>query len=39
MRRLGMVTVGVVALAAAMGVTVGVMSIPDIKRYFKMRQM
>jgi hypothetical protein len=39
MRRLGMVTVGVVALAAALGVAVGVMSIPDIKRYLKMRQM
>lgn len=39
MRRLGMATAGVLALTAALGVAVGVMSIPDIKRYLKIRQM
>ena len=39
MRGLGMLTVGALALAAAAAATVRVMSIPDIKRYFKIRQM
>lgn len=39
MRRLGMATAGVLVVAAALGVAVGVMSVPDIKRYLKIRQM
>jgi hypothetical protein len=34
-----MVTVAIAALAAAAVVVVGVMSIPDVKKYLKMRQM
>jgi len=39
MRGLGMATVAATAVAAAVIVAVGVLSIPDIKRYFKMRSM
>ena len=39
MRGLGMATVAAAAVAAAVAVTVGVLSIPDIKRYFKIRSM
>ena len=34
-----MVTVVIAALAAAAAVIVGVRSIPDVKRYLKMREM
>jgi Family of unknown function (DUF6893) len=36
---LGIVTMAVAALAVTAAVVVGVMSIPDVKRYLKMRQM
>lgn len=39
MRALGMVTAAVGAVAAVVVVIVGVQSIPDIKRYLKIRQM
>ncbi len=39
MRVLGMATVAATAVAAAVAVTVGVLSIPDIKRYLKIRSM
>lgn len=34
-----MLTTAMAAVAAALAVVVGVMSIPDVKRYLKMRQM
>lgn len=39
MRGLGIVTVAFAAVAAAAAVAVGVLSIPDVKRYLKIRQM
>jgi hypothetical protein len=39
MRRLGMLTSVVAAAAAALAVVVGVRSIPDVRRYLKMRAM
>ena len=39
MRTLGMITATLGAIAAAVAVVVGVQSIPDIKRYLKIRQM
>jgi hypothetical protein len=39
MRRIGFLAVGVLAVGAAVAVTTGVASIPDIKRYLKMRAM
>lgn len=39
MRTVGIVTTVVVAAAVATGVVVGVRSIPDIKRYLRIRQM
>lgn len=39
MRGLGMATVAMAALAAAVAVAVGVLSVPDVKRYFKIRSM
>lgn len=39
MRRLGMVTAGIGAVAALVAAIVGVQSIPDIRRYFKIRSM
>ncbi|WP_434598798.1 DUF6893 family small protein [Streptomyces sp. A5-4] len=39
MRILGMITTGVAAVAAAAALVVGVMSIPDIRRYLRMRSM
>ncbi len=39
MRTVGMLATAVVAGVAAVGAIVGVRSIPDIKRYLKMRQM
>ena len=39
MRAVGKVTTVVVVAAVAVGVVVGVRSIPDIKRYVKIRQM
>lgn len=39
MRTLGMVTAGVGAVVAMVAVVVGVQSIPDIRRYLKVRSM
>lgn len=39
MKTLGMITAGLGAAAVAVAVAVGVQSIPDIRRYFKMRSM
>jgi hypothetical protein len=39
MRRVGIVTTLVGAVAGALAVVVGVRSIPDIKRYLRMRAM
>jgi hypothetical protein len=39
MRTIGFIAVGVLAVGAAAAVTTGVVSIPDIKRYLKMRAM
>ncbi len=39
MRVVGMLTAGVAAAAAAVAVAVGIRSVPDIKRYLKMRKM
>ncbi|MCW2772807.1 MAG: hypothetical protein JWN91_1133 [Nocardioides sp.] len=39
MRALGMLTALVIAAVALVVVAVAVMSIPDIKRYLKIRQM
>ncbi|MFJ2607135.1 DUF6893 family small protein [Streptomyces sp. NPDC091279] len=39
MRFLGLVTTGVAAALAAVAVAVGVRSIPDIRRYLRMRSM
>ncbi len=39
MRNLGVATVVVVGLAFAVGIYVGVRSIPDVRRYVEMRRM
>jgi hypothetical protein len=39
MRTIGMFTTVVGAVVVAIGAVVGIRSIPDIKRYLKMRQM
>jgi hypothetical protein len=39
MRTVGMLTTVVGAVVAAVAVVVGIRSVPDIKRYLKMRQM
>jgi hypothetical protein len=39
MKLIGMVTVTVGTALVALAVVVGVRSIPDVKRYLKMRQM
>ncbi|WP_405620712.1 MULTISPECIES: DUF6893 family small protein [unclassified Streptomyces] len=39
MRILGMITTGVAAAVAVVAVAVGVRSIPDIRRYVRMRSM
>ncbi|MFJ4918859.1 DUF6893 family small protein [Streptomyces sp. NPDC088725] len=39
MKTLGMITAGVAAAAAAVAVAVGLQSIPDIRRYLRMRSM
>ena len=39
MRAVGVVTTVVVVAAVAAGAVVGIRSIPDIKRYIKIRQM
>ena len=39
MRGLGMITAGLGAVAAVVAVAVGVQSIPDIRRYLRIRSM
>ncbi|GGK08392.1 hypothetical protein GCM10011583_45480 [Streptomyces camponoticapitis] len=39
MRTLGMITTGVAAAMAVVAVAVGVRSLPDIRRYVRMRSM
>ena len=39
MRVVGLMTTGVGAAVAAVAVVVGIRSVPDIKRYLKMRKM
>ncbi len=39
MRVIGLFTTGVGAIVAAVVVVVGIRSVPDIKRYLKMRKM
>ncbi|MGQ4513892.1 DUF6893 family small protein [Streptomyces sp. 8L] len=39
MKTLGLITAGVAAAAAAVAVVTGVQSIPDIRRYLRMRSM
>lgn len=39
MRTLGIITTGVVGLVALIGAAVGIRSVPDIKRYLRIRSM
>jgi hypothetical protein len=39
MKVVGIITTGVAAAAAATALVVGVMSIPDVRRYLRMRSM
>lgn len=39
MRTLGCITTGVVGAGAVIGLAVGVRSIPDLRRYFRIRSM
>ena len=39
MRTVGIVTTGVLGVVGLIAITVGIMSIPDVKRYLKTRQM
>ncbi|MFE3828246.1 DUF6893 family small protein [Streptomyces sp. NPDC059092] len=39
MRSLGLITTGVAAAMVAVAVAIGVRSIPDIRRYLRMRSM
>ncbi|MGW1737657.1 DUF6893 family small protein [Nocardia sp. NPDC001965] len=39
MATVGMIATGVAAVAAAIGVYIGVRSIPDMRRYLKIRHM
>jgi hypothetical protein len=39
MRIIGIITTTVVALLALVGVALGIRSVPDIKRYLRMRSM
>lgn len=39
MRFLGIITTGVIGLIAVLGVLVGIRSVPDIRRYFRIRSM
>lgn len=39
MRTLGRITAGLAAATAAAGLVAGVLSIPDIRRYLRMRSM
>ncbi|CAN5256434.1 hypothetical protein BH18ACT9_BH18ACT9_01910 [soil metagenome] len=39
MRTVGIVTTGVLGVVGLIAIIVGIMSIPDVKRYLKIRQM
>lgn len=39
MRTIGIVTTSLVGLATALAVVVGVRSVPDVRRYLRMRSM
>ncbi len=39
MRTLGVITTGVIVASALLGAAVGLRSIPDLKRYLRMRSM
>lgn len=39
MKKVGIVTTGIMAIAAVGAIALGVVSIPDIKRYLKIRSM
>jgi len=39
MRTVGIVTTGVLGVVVLIAIIVGIMSIPDVKRYLKIRQM
>lgn len=39
MKVVGMITTGVIAVVVVVGIAVLLMSIPDIRRYLKIRQM
>jgi len=39
MRTLGWITTGVLGVVAALGLGLGVRSIPDVRRYFTIRSM
>lgn len=39
MKSVGIITTGVFGLLAVLGVAVGVRSVPDIRRYVRMRSM
>lgn len=39
MRTLGMLTSGLLGLAAALAVVVGIRSVPDVQRYLRIRAM
>jgi len=39
MRTLGFITTGFIALVALFGLVIGVRSIPDVRRYFRIRSM
>jgi hypothetical protein len=39
MRTIGIITTSAAAVAALLGVAVGIRSVPDMKRYLRMRSM
>jgi hypothetical protein len=39
MKTIGIITTGLVGLVAALGVLVGIRSVPDVRRYLRMRAM
>lgn len=39
MKVIGIVATGIVGLFALIGIAVGIRSIPEVKRYFRMRSM
>ncbi len=39
MRTVGIITTGIAGLAALLGVALGIRSVPDVRRYFRMRSM